>query len=82
MCRFYSVETPPPEILAKALKVTDIDLMVEENAKAHHTKRYHCVRNGKPVVRRGFTMVCGLTFEREYDIDTTDAKFEFSTGTV
>lgn len=73
-------ETPPPEILAKALKVTDIDLMVEENAKAHHTKRYHCVRNGKPVVRRGFTMVCGLTFEREYDIDTTDAKFEFSTG--
>lgn len=72
--------SPPPEILAKALKVTDIDLLVEENAKAHHTKRYHDVRNGKPVVRRGFLMVCGLTFDREYDIDTTDAKIEFTTG--
>lgn len=71
--------TPPPE-LTTALKVTDLDLHVKKNAKAHHTGKFECVRQGQSVVRRGGTMEITVTFNRKYDIEINDAKIEMSTG--
>lgn len=75
---------PPPvaptEELARALKVTDVNVHAMENAKAHHTNLYKCVEKGQPVVRRGDNMLVTITFDREYDNATNNATFEFSIG--
>ena len=71
------------EILAKALKVEDINLHVNQNAKTCHTGRFECVREqDQCVVRRGETMKISLNFDRKYNIDQDDAKIMFSMGKI
>ena len=68
--------------MAKALKVTNINVHVKGNSAHHRTNKYECTREDQPVMRRGDLMKVTLTFDREYDIDKYDAKLEFSTGIV
>ena len=67
----------------ECLVVSDIELHVKENTKAHHADLYECTdtdTNPQLVVRRGQEFKLTLTFQRPWSSKDDDMKLIFHTG--
>ena len=71
-CLLYSLLIVP---------ITDVDLLIEENHRKHHTDKFKLTRNsGSLILRRGQTFKLILQFEKEVDIDDQEIFFNLKLG--
>ena len=63
-------------------EIINVELFVQENAKAHHTNPYEIVDGANPplVIRRADVFVIGVKFRRPYDARRDKVRLEFMFG--
>lgn len=78
-----AVATAPPEVL----QVSDLDLNIEANSKAHHTDEFDITyallspsKEAFLVVRRGQAFEISVDFNRPYNPEQDDLRLVFTFG--
>nr|CAD7585841.1 unnamed protein product [Timema genevievae] len=66
----------------KPLKVSEVDTHPAKNSRESHTELYEIIHGYRPtaVLRRGFSFVLTLKFDREYEITKDIIKIKFGIG--
>nr|CAD7437697.1 unnamed protein product [Timema bartmani] len=66
----------------KPLKVSEVDTHPAKNSRENHTELYEIIHGYRPtaVLRRGFSFVLTLKFDREYEITKDVIKIKFGIG--
>lgn len=77
------LEDATEEEIQGDIHVKEIDFLIPENTKKHHTNRYKSTfRKETPdlILRRGYSFRMRLTMDRPYDKDDHDINFVFKIG--
>ncbi|XP_062572335.1 annulin-like [Saccostrea cucullata] len=73
-------ESGGDDVAAGRAKVSSIDVMSDENGRAHHTEKYDLVQAGGLVVRRGQTFNLVLHFDKKFSLKKNTIRLVFKAG--